>query len=51
MPFIKVIKNEEEYHLEMWNEPALIEAGIPYTLVSPTYDIRLSDINEIVNNQ
>lgn len=46
--FIEVIKNETEYHLEMWNEPALIEAGIPYTLVAVDRDFILSTIDEVI---
>lgn len=49
MAFIQVIKNEQEYHLEMWNEPALIEAGIQYTIVSPVTDITLSNVDDVVN--
>jgi hypothetical protein len=51
MAFIEVIQNETEYHLEMWNEPALIEAGIPYTLVLADRDFTLSTIEEVINPQ
>lgn len=49
--FIEVIKNEQEYHLEMWNEPALIEAGIPYTFVPIDRDFTLSTVEEVINPQ
>jgi hypothetical protein len=51
MPFIQVIKNETEYHLELWNEPALIEAGIEYTLIPVDKDFTLSTIEEVINPQ
>lgn len=34
MPLIKVTKNEKEFHLELWNEPTIVELGITYELVS-----------------
>ena len=33
MPLIKVIKNETEFHLEIWNEQAIIELELPYEIV------------------
>jgi hypothetical protein len=33
MPLIQVIKDNKEFHLESWNEDALIELGIDYELI------------------
>lgn len=33
MPLIKIIKNEKEFHLELWNEPTIVELGITYEIV------------------
>lgn len=51
MAFIEVNKNETQYHLELWNEPALIEAGIEYTIVPTDRDFTLSTIEEVINPQ
>lgn len=47
MAFIKVIKNDTEFHLEIWNEPALIELGIIYEIVSPTTGIELISLEQL----
>jgi hypothetical protein len=33
MPLIQVIKDNKEFHLETWNESALIELGINYEII------------------
>ena len=48
--FIKVIQNEIEYHLEMFNEEALINAGIVYEIVPIDKDFTLSSIDKIIKN-
>ena len=47
MPLIKVIKNETEFHLEMWNEQAIVELGLPYEIVPIDGDFTLSTIEEL----
>lgn len=49
MPFIEVIHNEKEYHLEQFNEQALKEAGIDYTFVTVPKDVILSSIEEVLS--
>jgi hypothetical protein len=33
MPLIKIVKNEKEFHLELWNEPTIVELGLAYEIV------------------
>jgi hypothetical protein len=49
MPLIKVIKNETEFHLEVWNEAAIIELGLPYEIIPISADITylLSTLEEL----
>ena len=30
---IKIVKNEKEFHLELWNEPTIVELGLTYEIV------------------
>jgi hypothetical protein len=50
MPLIKVIKNETEFHLEVWNEQAIIQLGLPYEIVPIDKDFILSTIEDIKNS-
>lgn len=50
MPFIEIIHNETEYHLELYNEEAVKNAGLNYTLVGNNdKDLRLSSLEDILS--
>jgi hypothetical protein len=50
MPFIEVIHNEKEYHLEEFNETALQNAGIIYSFVTDyNKDLELSSFEELLS--
>lgn len=50
MPLIQVIKDNKEFYLETWNEPALIDLGIPYEIIPVGDKFYLhSTIEEIVS--
>ena len=49
MPFIEIIHNEKEYHLEQYNESTLKELGIDYTFASNDKDLVLYSLGEILS--
>ncbi len=49
MPLIKVIKNETEYHLELYNEQAIIDLGLQYEIVPIDRDFIINTIDELLD--
>lgn len=47
MPLIKVIKNDIEFHLEMWNEEDVKGLGLQYEIIPIDKDFTLNTIDEL----
>jgi hypothetical protein len=39
MPLIKVIKDNKEFHLELWNEESIVQLELTYEIVPIIKDI------------
>jgi len=47
MPLIKVIKDDKEFHLEIWNEQSIIDLGLSYEFIPIDTNFELSTIEDL----